>query len=78
MQGIAFDWQEKPVSYRGHKSATVMAAALMRSWGLEHLVDILAQLVGDVLRPEVAFIHLIGNQLILDFLLLNFIFRKQK
>lgn len=38
---------------------------------LEHLVDILAQLVGDMLRPEVVFIHLVRDQLILDFLLVQ-------
>ena len=39
--------------------------------GFEHLVDVFAQLVGDMLRPKVVFIHLVGNQLILDFLLVK-------
>ena len=39
--------------------------------GLEHLVDVLAQLVGDVLRPEVVLVHLVRNQLIRNLLLVK-------
>ena len=38
---------------------------------LEHLVDVLAQLVGDMLCPEVVFIDFVRYQLILDFLLVQ-------
>ena len=38
---------------------------------LEHLVDVLSQLVGDMLCPEVVLIHLVRNQLILDLLLVQ-------
>lgn len=38
---------------------------------LEHLVDVLAQLVGDMLRTEVVFIDFVGYQLIMDFLLVQ-------
>ena len=34
--------------------------------GLEHLFDILAQLVGDVLRGQVGFVHFVGDEFVGD------------
>ena len=58
------------VTARNH-AHEMSALVAFQHQGFENLMDILPQLVGDMLRAEVALVHLIGNQLIRHLLLVK-------